>query len=574
MLRALRCKLTLTALTVFATSPLLPPQSITAQRRTSADSAQALHLLNRLAFGPRPGDLDRVIDMGANRWINAQLRADTALDASAITALNGCDLFTEPVATAVARLSGVETFSMTMTEMDGSRRMSRVSFVNSGFFAPLVASDSIARMNGGATGIGAVYVANNQLMACRLTRVESSENQLLEVMTDFWHNHFSLFSGGLPSRGALIDYDRAIIRPNAFGKFRNLLSAVAHSPAMLRYLDNASNTADSARTTLTAFTATISSGPRSITRTRGLNENYARELLELHTLGVDGGYTQNDVIEVARALTGWTDTRSLPSSSTERSTVVFRFDSTVHDAEAKRILGFDFPAGRGVEEGEEIIDMLSRHPATARHIARKLVVRFVSDDPPAALVDRAAATFRATDGDIREVMRTILSSAEFLSPDSHGSKVKSPLEFVLSLRRVLNAPPDTNAELVDFLINLSQPPHGRVSPDGWPEVGTAWMNAGAMGTRLDIITNVAAGKQPSIKIEEWRWWSALVDQSFDIQAEGVIRGILGGQVSSRTREALFAIRPSKNANASANARSATLRDLIGMALGSPEFQRR
>src|SRR5439155_1973817 len=196
-----------------------------------------------------------------------------------------------------------------------------------------------------------------------------------------WENHFSVYSGKMPSPEALVVWDRDVLRPHAFGRFRDLLGAVAHGPAMLYYLDN------------------------HLSTSRGLNENYGRELLELHTLGVDGGYTQHDVIEVARAFTGWTTSRS-PNPS------LYAFRQELHDTASKTVLGHTLRAGRGIEDGEEVLDILARHPSTARHIAFKLARRLVSDEPPPALVERAAATFARTDGDIAEVVRTIVTSRE------------------------------------------------------------------------------------------------------------------------------------------------------------------
>ena len=267
-----------------------------------------------------------------------------------------------------------------------------------------------------------------------------------------------------------------MIRPRALGKFRDLLGAVAKSPAMLFYLDQCQSTVDSMHTPLARRSACVararaacSARQPATAQRRGLNENYARELLELHTLGVDGGYTQHDVIEVARALTGWT--------MNPRQGGEFIFRPEIHDADAKTVLGHRLAAGRGIEDGEEVLDILARSPATARFIARKLAIRFVSDDPPPALVDRAARTFLATDGDIREMVRTIVTSPEFFSRSAYRAKVKSPFELVASALRVARRAPDTTPRTAQIVAFLGEPIFGHQAPNGWPETGDAWMNA-------------------------------------------------------------------------------------------------
>ena len=264
-------------------------------------------------------------------------------------------------------------------------------------------------------------VITAQMQAARITRAVASDRQLEEVMVDFWFNHFNVYAQKGAVRWMLPAYEREAIRPHALGRFRDLVLATARHPAMLFYLDNwLSTRAD----------LVIPGGPNA-GRRMGLNENYARELMELHTLGVDGGYTQQDVIEVARCFTGWTIDRPQQGGG-------FVFRPLAHDRGAKRVLGQVIPAGGGQQDGERVIDILVRHPSTARFIATKLARRFVSDDPPAALVERAAATFRRTDGDIRAVLATIVTSPEFWSADAYRAKIKTPLEVVASAVRALD----------------------------------------------------------------------------------------------------------------------------------------
>jgi uncharacterized protein (DUF1800 family) len=323
-----------------------------------------------------------------------------------------------------------------------------------------------------------------QVQTERLARAVGSERQLEEVLVDLWANHFSVFAGKGPVRLYVGQYEHDVIRPRVLGRFRDLLGAVAHSPAMLYYLDNWRSTADSLHPTLAAGRSRRPLGRTSratsaARRPRGLNENYARELLELHTLGVDGGYTQQDVIEVARAFTGWT-------IAAPREGGGFAFRPVLHDAGEKLVLGTRIPAGDGESDGERVLDLLARHPATARMVATTLARRFVSDDPPPALVARAAAVYTRTDGDLRETLRTILISPEFFSRPAFRAKVKSPLELVASGMRAVGAPPDTTPRAARMVAQLGQPLYGHRDPNGWPETSTEWLSAGAVVSRINF----------------------------------------------------------------------------------------
>ena len=544
---------------------------------------RAIHVLNRLTFGPRPGDVDRVMRIGIDRWIDQQLRPESIADSIGLAALEGCRHWTAPVDSIAALMgSGLVTLEVAPRPSD-TLRMAIMRFnVAAMPTVPVITRDSARRMTASR---GQMFIDNGQLLACRLARVEASEQQLLEVLTDFWLNHFSISGTKIPSRGSIVEWDRAVIRPNALGRFRDLLGSVVRSPTMLTYLDNAVSGADPSHLTLAEVTRARTegklpaAGPRT---TNGLNENYARELLELHTLGVDGGYTQGDVIDVARALTGWTHTIADPRTSLRirlgattgpAAQPLFRFDSTTHDADEKVVLGHRLAGERGIEDGEEVLDILARHPSTARFIARKLAVRLVSDTPPHALVERAAATFLRTDGDLRAVVREIVMSREFNDPSVYGAKVKTPLELVLSTRRALASPPDTAAEVIDLLIALDQPPFGKATPEGWPETAAPWLSVSAMRERFNLASRVSEGELPSIPVEAWPAWHQLVEQPFDVQLEQVIQTLLNGQASAGTRSALGAVRPVEDKN-TPDQRRTSLRELIGLALGSPEFQRR
>ena len=546
---------------------------------------QAQHVLNRLAFGPRPGDVDRLMATGIDRWIADQLAParipDRAMDATlaaypTISQDAGALLRMYPPPGAV--LAQKRRRGDTAASAADSARLRELGRAN-------------RRM------VGAV-------MSARVARAVGSERQLQEVMVDFWLNHFSVFTGKGQLRYYLADYEREAIRPHALGRFRDLLGAVAKSPAMLLYLDNAQSVADSVHPTLASrrdvvrrrrVAATMARRRDTMTsdqrarleavqarRPRGLNENYARELLELHTLGVDGGYTQHDIIEVARALTGWTIRPPRSGSSG------FLFNGAAHDAGEKVVLGTRLRAGRGVEDGEQVLDILARHPSTARFIARKLAVRLVSDTPPGALVERAAATFRRTDGDIREVVRTIVTSPEFFSRAAYRAKVKSPFEVVVSAARALGGRPDTTAISATMVARLGQPIYGHQAPDGWPETGEAWMNTGAILQRINFGLTIAASRMPGARLSAWPPYAQLRTAPRESQVDAVIDAFLGGRASPETREILTSgenpfLKKQGEAPAMADTaappfrrapRLAGLDQVIGLALGSPEFQRR
>ena len=413
-----------------------------------------MQALDRMTFGPRPGDVDSITRIGVKRWTDAQLHPERINDAATDRLL--------------ARFPAESMHTADLARvyvLPQELRAQRTRYPSPPDSAQRHA-DSVALKQADAASSKIL----TDLQAARVARAVTSRRQLLEVMTDFWENHFSIYSGKGPERYMLVDFDRTVIRPNALGKFRDLLGAVAHSPAMLYYLDN------------------WQSGRRG----HGLNENYGRELLELHTLGVDGGYTQQDVIDVARAFTGWT-------IEDPEHVGRFEFRPEWHDAGPKSVLGHSLPANQGLADGETVLDIVSRHPATAKYIATKLARRFVSDTPPAGLVARATATFMRTDGDIREVLGTILTSHEFYA--AYHTKVKSPFEFVVSAQRALNAPGDTTGRSAQAVATLGEPIFGHVAPNGYPETGDEWMNAGALLNRVKFVLGL---KAPALETPEFQ----------------------------------------------------------------------
>jgi uncharacterized protein (DUF1800 family) len=440
---------------------------------------QVAQALNRLTFGARSGDSATVAREGVDRWIDRQLHPEKIPDTALDSALNTLAVWNASAGQLAADYPQQDVFIRKL-------RTERGIANNAQFLMGADDSAAFKAINDHANTFA------NEIQAARLMRAQLSERQLQEVMTDFWENHFSVYTGKMPTRFSLLEYDRDVIRPRALGKFRDLLGAVAHSPAMLYYLDNYQSGADSLHLTLSEYQQMMKSGVRPVVRRRGsLNENYGRELLELHTLGVDGGYSQQDVINVARALTGWT-------LQTPREGGGFLFRPQQHDAEEKLVLGHKLRAGRGEEDGEEVLDIVSRHPATARFIALKLARRLVADTPSTVLVDRAAATFTKTDGDIREVVRAIVTSPEFYARSAFKSKVKTPFEFVVSVRRALNAPPDTTLRSVQAAGRLGQPLWGKLTPNGWPDTADQWVNTGSLLNRINFATQVSSGGFPGI----------------------------------------------------------------------------
>src|SRR5207249_5067054 len=384
-----------------------------------------------------------------------------------------------------------------------------------------------------------------------IVRAALSERQLREVMVDFWTNHFNVFAGKGADRVLLPSYIEETIRPHALGRFEDLLIATAESPAMLFYLDNAQSVAPGSEPPF-PLSARRRGGQGVRSRPTGINENYARELLELHTLGVDGGYTQQDVIEVARAFTGWT------IEDPER-VGRFVFRPELHDAGPKVVLGDSLPAGRGVEDGEAVLTLLARHPATARFIATKLVRRFVSDTPPASLVKRAARTFRDSGGDIRAVLRTIFSSREFFSRAAYRAKIKSPFELVASALRGLGAAADTTPRTAQLVAQLGEPLYGHDAPNGYPETGRPWLGSAALLARMNLGLALAAGQAPGVTVSRWLKQVGVEHEPDARQVDAIVAELLGGPVPAELR---------------ALVQRGDATTTVGLVLGSPDFQRR
>ena len=560
-----------------------------AEQTARADRPTVEHILNRVTFGPRPGDVDRVQAMGLDAYLESQLHPEALSD--------------EPLE---ARLSAFATLDMS------ARDLARE------YFQPAADARRQAQVSGGeqmmaptapASAARQAQAAQRTVLAelaqAKILRAVLSERQLQEVLTDFWLNHFNVFAGKGQVQQYLTEYERDVIRPRVFGTFRDLLGAVAHSPAMLLYLDNWQSAAPPPGDALGDELEARLNDPRLSAEQRrqlldrlrqrqmqraqqrpqrGLNENYARELMELHTLGVDGGYTQADVVALARILTGWTIDQPRNGGS-------FIFRLGMHDAGTKVLLGSTFHAA-GQVEGEQALDLLAGHPSTARHISFKLAQRFVSDEPPSALVNRVAAVFTATEGDLRAVVRALLTSPELVGPDYRRAKVKTPLEFVASAVRATGATIVSAQPLVAALQNLGMPLYGCQPPTGYSMTADAWVNTGALLNRMNFAMALVDGGRvvPDAQSRAGNAGPARAGGAGSGRGARVgspaARGrgpiqidvrALAADTSEPARQALvaalFAAGVSE-ATAQTLARADTPQQLLALTLGSPEFQRR
>ncbi|HUN51921.1 MAG TPA: DUF1800 domain-containing protein [Candidatus Sulfotelmatobacter sp.] len=406
---------------------------------------QALHVLDRLAFGPRPGDVDRVVAMGVDRYIDQQLHPESIPESPA-------------VAKQLAAMPTLQLGPETILARD----------VWPGRGADVAALIARKRQ------------IDHDVNAQRYLRAVESPRQLQEVMVDFWFNHFNVFccDKGVIVRPLLGSYELQAIRPHVLGRFRNLLGATAHHPAMLTYLDNSFNI--------------VHRNEGGDARPRGLNENYARELMELHTLGADGGYAQADVMALARILSGW---RLPPPNDIGRGTHGFYFDAAAHAPGDKRFLGRVIAAG-GEREGEQALDMLAASPATARHIAFQLAQYFVADDPDPRLVDLLARRFAETGGDIRAVLTTLFHSAAFWQPANVGNKFKTPYQYVISAIRATGQPIADGAFVGEQVAAMGEPLYGKATPDGYKNTAAAWLSPDALIQRIVFADRLAAGQLP------------------------------------------------------------------------------
>jgi uncharacterized protein (DUF1800 family) len=571
-----------------------------------SEEQRILHVLNRLGFGAQPGDVERVKAMGLDKYIEQQLNPDKIDDSASEARLQNLEalrmttpqLYEKypqpgqllqqlqrrgqlPADLAAARDNRVKGGA----NATGNQNQSKSGDATAGEMQGPPANTANANANPNANANDAnpmnnaeyrravyeYFKENNlrppqfmtgELQMSRILRAVYSERQLQEVLVDFWTNHFNVFAGKGADRWLLISYDRDTIRPHTLGKFSDLLRATAESPAMLFYLDNFQSVSPNApqqqrpqqmrpRNLILMSNNPAQQQPQP---RRGINENYARELMELHTLGVDGGYTQKDVQEVARCFTGWTiyaprgagaAAAQIAGGGGRRIEMLrenagkFYFNERVHDDGEKIVLGHKIPAGGGVKDGLMVLDILAHHPATAKFIATKLVRRFVSDNPPQPLVDRVAQTYMKTDGDIREMLRTIFRSPEFNSTEAYRAKIKRPFELTISAVRTLGAETNGGPGLNQWITRMGQPLYGFQTPNGYSDMAEDWVNTGALLERMNFALALVTNRVSGTRVNLAQFVSN--DKSIDKEKllDRFVTLFVGGEISAKTRESLL-----------------------------------
>jgi len=585
------------------------------QKKLNKDE-QVLHALDRLTFGPRPGDVERVKKMGLKKWIDQQLHPDSIkenpdleaklqpLESLRMTPMETVQHYPPPqliraiaqgrqqipnedpvLRASVERL--VARYKVNRAKNEGDKNSpapdpnaemepvkpldqvlepEEIQVVRTGSpdkkrellaslptekledmlialprpqrqqlfnFAPTDVRRKILLLN------APQQVVAYDLLESKLLRAIESNRQLAEELDDFWFNHFNVYYDKGSDRFLIPDYERQAIRPNVLGKFRDLLEATAKSPAMLFYLDN-----------FQSVRPDIDANNKNRKVKRGLNENYGRELMELHTLGVNGGYTQQDVREVARCFTGWTLLEPRRGGG-------FFYNDRLHDKGEKVVLGHVIPAGGGMDDGERVLDILATHPSTAHFISRELAQRFVADNPPDSLVEKMAAKFLATSGDIREVMKTMLESKEFWSEGAYRAKIKTPFEMVASSVRALDADVTDAWALANQVGNLGEPLYRKQEPTGYSNANSEWVNSAALLSRMNFALQLARNGVPGVKVDAARFGSDPLQ---------VAKVLLFRNATPQTRAAIDKALEAQKQKTPAM--------VAGLVIGSPDFQRR
>lgn len=615
--------------------------------QTLSQHDRALHALERLTFGPRPGDIEKVIAVGVNNWIEQQLEPaqipdpvlekkleqyrtlrmqpkDTAQAFPTAQMIREAaekkrpmpadpvqyglwevlvDRYSEQQQKSNGSATAVDEASQkaaeqaqkdaaahladmllglpkpnrmtAMMKLPVSDRRVLVQYIPAEARKRLVADFSPAEREVFSAMNGPTAVVVTELRQAKILRAIYSERQLEEVMTDFWFNHFNVFIDKDQDRYFVTSYERDVIRPNALGKFHDLLLGVAKSPAMLFYLDNWLSIGPNSPA------AGVKPGQAPKPEGPGLNENYGRELLELHTLGVDGGYTQVDVTQVARVFTGWT-IRPMDQGWG------FVFDPRKHEPGPKTVLNRTIKED-GMNEGLQVLEILSRSPATARFISTKLARRFVSDDPSPELVNRMAQEFLQSDGDIKQVLRTMFESKEFWSPAVYRKKVKTPLEFVISAIRATGTQVDNPQPIVQSLNQMGMPLYQMQPPTGYSAKADAWMNSDALLDRMNFSLSITAGNMNGVNFDPLRVLALgllardpkeeIVPVNTSGGMEAAVKlvedALIGGDISSNTDKTIRnSLEDPQVSGNILNDPAKPLAMIIGLALGSPEFQLR
>ena len=565
------------------------------------EDQRILHVLNRLGFGARPGDAARVKAIGVENYIAQQLFPEKINDAATEARLQNLEslrmttaqLYEKypqpgqllrqlqrrndlPADLAAARDNRTKGGANANPQKSGEAMSNEMERPANNAPNPNNPNANPANNAEYRRAVFQYFKENNlrppqfmtgELQMSRILRAVYSERQLQEVMVDFWTNHFNVFANKGADRWLLTSYDRDTIRPHTLGKFADLLRATAESPAMLFYLDNFQSVSPNApqqRRPMQTLNPVrdlmrMSNNPQQQRpqqqQRRGINENYARELMELHTLGVDGGYTQKDVQEVARCFTGWTifaprgagvaaqaitDGRRV--DMLRENAGKFYFNPRVHDDGEKVVLGHKIPAGGGVKDGLMVLDILAHHPATAKFVATKLVRHFVADEPPAALVERVAQTFLKTDGDIREVLKAIFLSPEFNSTEAYRAKIKRPFELAISAARTVGAETNGGPAFHQWIARMGQPLYGYQTPNGYSDVAEDWVNTGALLERMNFALALVNNRIPGTRVNLAAFVGDMAgDKSVDKEKflDRFVTTIVGGEISAKTRETLL-----------------------------------
>lgn len=555
-----------------------------------------VHALNRLAYGPRPGDVEHIRQIGLEKWIDQQLHPesidDSALDARLekypTLSMSSKQLFEKfPPPQAVAKKEGI-TKEEAREQTREKARDAVAQVKPSGNDNIDKARQQLAKIEGPGRIVA-------ELSMAKLDRAVYTRRQLAAVMEDFWFNHFNVFANKEAERWLVTPYLRETIRPNTMVRFQDLLLATAKSPAMLFYLDNwqsadpdAIRSAEEAAARRGRYQGAFASGSLPTPGTfpgpvsgpasnaaparkpeRGLNENYGREVMELHTVGVDGGYTQQDVIAMAECLTGWTirEPRRDPQ---------FFFDARIHAQSTEVVMGRSFSYG-GIKDGEEALKMLARHPKTARFLSTKLARHFVSDNSPPELVDRLAQVFESSGGDIRSVLKAMIYSPEFWSREAYRAKVKTPFELVASTVRALGADVPVSFPLVQWVGRMGEPLFQCMPPTGYADKAETWVNTGALLNRMNFALALAVDRMPGAKVDLETILGADAATDPETALKQCLTHFLDAQVTPQTEKTLKARLgdpqvlqarlddPVKHVNEGL---------IAGLVLGSPEFQRR
>ncbi len=568
-------------------------KTLPASTKSLSAEQKTVHLLDRITFGARPGDIERVMKTGWEKYLDEQLHPDRISD----IALD-------------QKLKNIESIHLSNTELANYYPPPQViqqALKSKGMEVPDFA-------NGANTPTGQTQqeqTANQtkrreiqkmlkdmgykqpqqvalELQQSKILRAVYSERQLQEVMTDFWFNHFNVFLQKGADRVLTTTYERDVIRPNVFGKFEDLLKATAESPAMLFYLDNWMSAAPNAQALQRRERAEralqrrqtrlgdkmsdpekeqmLNAQGKIKKAPRGLNENYAREIMELHTLGVDGGYTQKDVQEIARCFTGWTLRQ--PRNGAE-----FFFNPNIHDDGDKTVLGKKIAAGGGQKDGHAVIHLLATHPSTAKFISTKLARKFVNDNPPESLVNRMTETFKKTDGDIRQVLRTLFGSPEFFAAENYRAKIKTPFEMTVSAVRAIGADTTGGPQFHRWIAQMGEALFMAQPPTGYPDTAEHWVNTGALLERMNFALALAANRIPGTRTN----LSSLVPNSGTMQPSQLVdlyaKLLLKGELSAQSRSTIDKSLNEQLLAKNDSSKAVDAAKVVGLILGSPEFQR-